>query len=186
MQDDSYYIKEVLRGDKHAYSFLINRYSNKLYAVILRMVKNPEDAKDLVLECLIKAYSQLEKYENTGSFASWLYRLSINHCMDQFRKKRFQLVELQEEPGQSNSAATPESEFLQKERYEHLEKLLELLPQEDRMILLMKYTRDLSYEEISELVGQPISTVRNKIHRAKKKMRKQLMEQKGGYFHEML
>jgi RNA polymerase sigma factor (sigma-70 family) len=131
MQDDSYYIKEVLRGDKQAYSFIINRYSNKLYAIILRMVKNPEDARDLVQECLIKAYSQLEKYGNTRSFASWLYRLSLNHCMDQFRKKRFQLVELQEESDQSNSAVTPESQYLQKEKYEHLEKLLELLPQED-------------------------------------------------------
>lgn len=185
MQDDSYYIKEVLRGDKHAYSFIINRYSNKLYAVMLRMVKNPEDARDLVQECLIKAYSELGKYENTGSFASWLYRLSLNHCMDQFRKKRFQLVELKEESDHVNTAVTPESKYLQKERYEQLEKLLELLPHEDRLVLLLKYTKDLSYEEISGILGQPISTVRNKIHRAKKRMRKELMRQKGGYFREM-
>jgi RNA polymerase sigma-70 factor (ECF subfamily) len=184
LQDDAYFIKEVLNGNKQAFAFIINRYKNKLFAIILRMVKNPEDAKDLVQECFIKIYEQLGKYVGNGSFSSWLYRVSINHCMDEFRKKKFQLVELSGEKLEDR-ALTPEIVYLQKEKYKQLEELLSILPSEDRMVILLKYTQDLSYEEISDLLGLSVSSIRNKIHRGKKKMREQLVKEKGGYFHEV-
>ncbi|WP_253905463.1 RNA polymerase sigma factor [Bacillus sp. THAF10] len=182
-QDDGYFVEQVLAGNKQAYAFIINRYKNRLFAVVLRMVKNPEDAKDLVQECFIKVYQQLDKFDQKGSFSSWLYRVSVNHCMDTFRKKKLDAVEFIDE--KESSSLTPEVVYLQKEKYKHLEQLLAILPKEDRLILLLKYTNDLSYEEIGEMLDIPVQTVANKIHRAKKKMRDSMQRKEGGYFHEM-
>ncbi|CAG9621123.1 ECF RNA polymerase sigma factor SigW [Sutcliffiella rhizosphaerae] len=184
-QDDVFFIEQVLAGNKQAYAFIIKRYKNKLYAIILRMVKNPEDAKDLVQECFTKGYQELHKYDRSGKFSSWFYRVSINYCMDTFRKKRWELVEYTEENGVGVGALSAEVVYLQKEKYEQLELLLEQLPTEDRLVLLLKYIRDISYEEISEILNIPVHSVANKIHRAKKKMRAAMQREKGGYFNEM-
>ncbi|WP_404459706.1 RNA polymerase sigma factor [Sutcliffiella horikoshii] len=113
-QDDFYFVEQVLAGNKQAFAFIINRYKNRLYSMVLRMVKNPEDAKDLVQECFIKVYGQLDKYDRKGSFASWLYRVSVNHCMDIFRKKQLHIVEYSDETGGGN--LTPEVIYLFKRK----------------------------------------------------------------------
>ncbi len=89
MEEEQLWIQQVLAGDKQAYAHIINKYKNQLYATILRMTKNPQDAQDLVQEAFIKVYQQLDKYDEKGSFSSWMYRVAINHCMDELRKKRY-------------------------------------------------------------------------------------------------
>ena len=96
MEDDIHYVRQVLAGDKQAYMHIINTYKNALYATILRMTKNPQTAQDLLQEAFIKVYEQLGKYDQRGSFKSWIYRVAINHCLDQFRKKRIQLEQVEE------------------------------------------------------------------------------------------
>lgn len=112
-QDDGYFVEQVLAGNKQAYAFIINRYKNRLFAVVLRMVKNPEDAKDLVQECFIKVYQQLDKFDQKGSFSSWLYRVSVNHCMDTFRKKKLDAVEFIDE---KKAAASRQKWFIFKRK----------------------------------------------------------------------
>lgn len=184
MKEEIEWIREVLAGDKQAYAKIINKYKNQLYATILRMTKNPQDAQDLVQDAFIKVYHQLEKFNGQGTFASWLYRVSINHCMDVFRKKQYKIkhVEMSEQfvPDKNN----PEVIFLKREKQRHLEKLLATLPDDERMIILLRYANELSYEEISELLNTSVSTVRNKLHRAKKKMRN-TAEREGGNFNEL-
>ncbi|HEY4552714.1 MAG TPA: RNA polymerase sigma factor [Bacillaceae bacterium] len=184
MEEEWQWIQQVLSGDKQAYAHIINKYKNPLYATVVRMVKNPQDAQDLVQEAFIKVYSQLGKYERKSSFSSWLYRVAINHCMDEFRKKhnRLQHVEMNEE--KAPNTEHPEVVFLKKEKNRQLEKLIRTLPEEERWIILLRYVNELSYAEISELTGIPVSHVRNKLHRAKKKMR-ETVKREGGYFDEL-
>ncbi|CAG9606905.1 RNA polymerase sigma factor [Pseudoneobacillus rhizosphaerae] len=184
MQEETLWIQEVLAGNKYSYTHIINKYKNQLYATILRMTKNPQDAQDFVQEAFIKVYHQLGKYDGKGSFSSWIYRVAINHCLDEFRKKshHIQKVELSEEMYENPSH--PEVIFLKKERSRQLERIVATLPEDERMIILLRYVNELSYDEISELLDIPVTTVRNKLHRAKIKMRKSV-NQEGGYFHEM-
>jgi RNA polymerase sigma factor (sigma-70 family) len=184
MQEETLWIQEVLAGNKYSYTHIINKYKNQLYATILRMTKNPQDAQDFVQEAFIKVYHQLGKYDGKGSFSSWVYRVAINHCLDEFRKKSYhiQKVELSEEKYENPSH--PEVIFLKKERSRQLERIVATLPEDERMIILLRYVNELSYDEISELLDIPVTTVRNKLHRAKIKMRKNV-NQEGGYFHEM-
>lgn len=181
MKDDIHYVRKVLTGDKQAYVHIINTYKNPLYATILRMTKNPQSAQDLLQEAFIKVYEQLEKFDQKGSFKNWLYRVAINHCLDQFRKKRV-LLEQVEDTHLINDT-TPEVIFLKKEKNREIERLISYLPEEERLILLLRYANELSYEEISETLGISLANVRNKLHRAKKKLRKNVNE--GGYFHEL-
>lgn len=184
MQEDNRWIQQVLAGDKQAYAHLINKYKNPLYATILRMTKNPHDAQDLVQEAFIKVYEQLGKYDATGSFASWMYRVAINHCMDEFRKKRYKIRQIEIEEGSIVSVDTPELIFFKNEESRRLERLVATLPEDERIIILLRYVNELSYQEISELVDAPLATVRNKLHRAKKKMR-ETVKREGGNFHEV-
>lgn len=181
--DEQQIIKQILAGDKKAYAQIINEYKNPLYATILRMTRNPQTAQDFVQEAFIKIYEQLPKYDGKGSFKSWLYRVAINFCIDEFRKKSYQMKQAELQDDQLVNESHPEVIFLKKEQSRQLEKLIATLPELERMILLLRYVNELSYTEIADLLHIPLSDVRNKLHRAKKKMRNQVQE--GGYFYEM-
>jgi RNA polymerase sigma factor (sigma-70 family) len=184
MQEETVWIQEVLAGNKHAYAHIINKYKNQLYATILRMTKNPQDAQDFVQEAFIKVYHQLGKYDGKGSFSSWIYRVAINHCLDEFRKKSYHIQKVELSENRLENPTHPEVIFLKKEKSRQLERIVATLPEDERMIILLRYVNELSYDEISELLDTPVTTVRNKLHRAKMKMRK-YVNQEGGYFHEM-
>ncbi|QED46577.1 RNA polymerase sigma factor [Cytobacillus dafuensis] len=184
MEEELLWIQDVLSGNKHAYAHIINKYKNPLYATILRMTRNPQDAQDLVQEAFIKVYHQLGKFDGNGSFSSWIYRVAINHCMDEFRKKRYQMKQVEINEEKMVNSNHPEVIFLKKEKNRQLERLIATLPEDERMIILLRYANELSYNEISEIVELPLSDVRNKLHRAKKKMR-DIVKREGGYFHEM-
>ncbi|MFE8697628.1 RNA polymerase sigma factor [Cytobacillus sp. FJAT-53684] len=185
MEEELQWVQDVLAGNKQAYANIINKYKNQLYATILRMTKNPQDAQDLVQEAFIKVYNQLGKFDRNGSFSSWMYRVAINHCMDEFRKKRYQMKQVEVNEEKVINPNHPEVIFLKKEKSRQLERLIATLPEDERMIILLRYVNELSYDEISELIEIPLSQVRNKLHRAKKKMR-DTVKREGGYFHEML
>jgi RNA polymerase sigma factor (sigma-70 family) len=185
MQEEMQWIQEVLAGNKQAYANIINKYKNQVYACILRMTKNPQDAQDLVQESFIKVYHQLEKYDGKGSFAGWIYRVAMNHCLDEFRKKRYKINHVEINENSLENPNHPEVVFLKKEKNRQLEQLITTLPEEERIILLLRYVNELSYDEIGELLNTPVSTVRNKLHRAKKKMR-ETVKREGGYFNEVL
>ncbi|MFC5602018.1 RNA polymerase sigma factor [Sporosarcina koreensis] len=184
MEDEQRLIQQVLAGDKQAYAHIINKYKNQLYATILRMTKNPQDAQDLVQDAFIKVYRNLGKYDASGSFSSWLYRVAINHCMDEFRKKRYSTIQVEIDEAKVVNREHPEVVFLKKEKSRQLERLIATLPEDERLIILLRYVNEISYEEIGEVMDVPLSTVRNKLHRAKKKMR-ETVKREGGYFHEL-
>ena len=184
MEEEQLWIRQVLAGDKQAYANIIDKYKNQLYATILRMTKNPQDAQDLVQDAFIKVYRNLDKYDASGSFSGWLYRVAINHCMDEFRKKRYSTVQVEIDETKVVNREHPEVVFLKKEKSRQLERLIATLPEDERLIILLRYVNEISYEEISEVMDVPLSTVRNKLHRAKKKMR-ETVKREGGYFHEL-
>lgn len=184
MEDEQRWIQQVLAGDKQAYANIIDKYKNQLYATILRMTRNPQDAQDLVQDAFIKVYRNLDKYDANGSFSGWLYRVAINHCMDEFRKNRYSTVQVEIDETKVVNHEHPEVVFLKKEKRRQLERLIATLPEDERLIILLRYVNEISYEEIGEVMDVPLSTVRNKLHRAKKKMR-ETVKREGGYFHEL-
>lgn len=173
MEEDREWISQVLQGDKQAYAHIINKYKNKVYALLLRMVNRPEDAKDLTQECFIKAYNYLYSYSQTHAFSTWLCRIAINLCIDSQRKKKRENEYLQSKMNDEDlfDERSPETHFLKRESETELHRLISELPESYRMVLLLRYVHDLSCQEIGDLLNLSANTVQVRLFRARVKLR---------------
>jgi RNA polymerase sigma factor (sigma-70 family) len=172
MEEDQHWVSQILQGNKQAYGHLIHKYKDKVYAIVFRMVQQPQDAQDITQECFIKAYRYLHSFDSSRKFSSWLYRIAINHCLDvknTKQKKEGQNVNI--EDVHLPATETPEHIYLKRESASELRHLIDKLPEMYRMILLLRYIHDLTYQEISDLLDIPLHTVQVRLHRAKQKLR---------------
>lgn len=177
VQDDWLIIQQVRAGEREAYAHLVDKYKDKLYGFLYRMTGQMQDAQDLTQEVFLKAFCQLDKYRPTDAFLAWLYRIGSNLCIDIWRKnKRYAREPLEEAMLIENN--TPEKAYLKKEKTDVIGRQIMALGEEYRAAFLLKYTEQLSYKEISEILDLPMTTVQMRIHHAKKKLR-------AGFAHEM-
>ncbi len=185
MQDDTELIKQVLRGNDVAYSQIIDKYKQKIYAFFYRMTGEQEDSRDLTQEVFTKAYFHLQSYTPTCKFWTWLYRIAYNHCIDELRRrKKTERLELGE--ALLTDRSTPESVYLAKERTAALQAHVLALPEDYRTVFLLRHTQQLSCQEISEILDIPVNLVQVRLHRARKKLRERLLANKeGGAMHEV-
>nr|WP_275984136.1 sigma-70 family RNA polymerase sigma factor [Paenibacillus hamazuiensis] len=162
-----------MEGHKEDYAFLVNRYKNKIYGLLRGMGADDQDAQDLTQETFIRAYRKLASHDPGKRFAAWIYAIAANMLKDLQRKKRRSdgpagsFPELSPRDG-------PEDALLREEHRRELHVLLQNLPPNYRIVLLLRYTNDLSYEEMSEVLNVPLIKVQNDLYRAKKRL-KQLM-----------
>ena len=130
-------------------------------------------------EIFIKAYHNIDKYEPTNSFQSWLYKLATHHCLDYVKKKK----PIPTHDLDVVDTAYPEQTLLLREKEQQLNTLLDKIDITDKAVLLLRYVNELRYDEIAHVLHIPHNEVRNRLHRAKKKLR-QIGTKEGGYFHE--
>lgn len=176
MDEDRNWVLQVLDGNKQAYAHLITKYKDRIYNVLYRMVHSREEAKDLTQECFIKAFQKLASYDLNRKFYPWLCRIAINHCIDMQKSQRLQTVDFHEIDQLSmTNEQTPESAYIQKEFASEMREMLDALPESYRLVLLLRYSNDLSYQEISDILGIRVSTIQVKLHRAKQKLRANTM-----------
>lgn len=181
LRDDHMIIEAVLNGNKQAYADIVRRYQNKLYGLFRKMGASEADAEDLTQETLLKAYRKLASHNPVQSFAGWLYTIAVNLQKDGWRRKKPESPVLDE----GCERQTPESKLLQKELRSELDRLLERLPEHYRLVLVLRYTNQLSHEEIASVTGMSIRQVTNIIHRAKIRLRK-MVEAKEGQRYDIL
>jgi RNA polymerase sigma-70 factor (ECF subfamily) len=187
---DQALVEEVLKGRKESYALILDRYKTKVYGLLRSMGATSVDAQDLAQETFIKAYCKLPQYRFESSFAAWLYKIAVNTLKDFYRKKIPIPIEnaysaLEEKEQRKQGANVPERKYLNKELREELRQLLYTLSEQHRLIMVLRYSNDLSYGKIAAIVGVSERKVSNCIYRAKKNLRKQL-GQKGGDSFELL
>ncbi|WP_047155266.1 RNA polymerase sigma factor [Aneurinibacillus tyrosinisolvens] len=184
MRDDREWVEQVLAGDKQAYAHLVNKYKNKVYALLIGMGLQPQDAQDMAQESFIKAYKRLGSFDKSRSFSSWLYKIAVNCCLDEWKRKKKDIFEGADVP--QIDLVSPEAMYLRKEEAEELLNHIGHLPEKYRLVLMLRYTDHLSYSEIADVLDIPLGTVQNHLHRAKKKLKEQIVEKKtGGKMHEV-
>ena len=178
--------KALDHNDQQAYAELMSLYRDSIYYMLIRMVKNKDDAEDLTLMTFGKAFRYLDKYTPKYAFSTWLYRIALNNSIDFLRLKNNMPQYFEEDlytssttsiidQSEDNLQRTPEEEVIDKQRLQLLRAAVSELPDKYRKVIELRYYEDLAYEEIAERLGLTLSNVKIQIMRAKQ-MLSQLMQ----------
>lgn len=182
MSPDEQLVQRAKAGDVWAFEQLAEMNQRRMYALAYRLVGNSEDAMDVVQEALVRLYKSIKNFEGQSSFWTWTYRVVTNLCLDEMRKrKNRQAVSLDalEEDGmpQPKALERPDDMLVQKERYDAVMQLMEQLPEDLRVALMLRDVQGLAYEEIAGVLAINLGTVKSRISRAREKMRERLCSQ---------
>lgn len=158
-------IELVKEGNKDAYQTIVIRYMKTAYYIALGFVRNHQDALDVSQEAFIKAFRKIKNFDSHKPFFPWFYKLMKNLCLDHLKRHR-RLKEIPLEHVQ-----IIESEKEDRELKETLWKGIAMLSFDQRELIILRYFRQLSYQEIAELTGKPIGTVMSSLYYAKKRLK---------------
>lgn len=155
-----------------AFGELYKEHSRAIYYLALRLLSNPEKAEDATHDVFLKAFRKMDQFRGDASFRTWLYRIAINHCrnLQQTWNERHMFSNAEESTFETAPARTdsPFRVLETKELGERIQKALDGLPSEYRLLLLLVADKQLSYEEVATLTEQTADAVRGKLHRARK------------------
>lgn len=158
-------LEAVQQGRREAYEIIVVRYMKSAYYIALGFVHNHQDALDISQEAFIRAFRKIKRFDTQKPFFPWFYKLMKNLCLDHLRKSR-QLKEIPLEglqiPGQTGG---------DRDLREILWRGIEKLTLEQKEVIILRYFRQMSYQEIAEMTGKPIGTVMSSLHYAKKRLR---------------
>ena len=181
---DQKLVEKAQKGDKQAFSLLVEKYQLKLYRLISRMVRDQSEIEDIVQDSFIKAYRAIGNFRGDSAFYTWLYRIGINTAKNHLvslgkRPKAMDANEIEEmENYESMSelrvSETPESTMMSNQIAETVNSAIQNLPDELREAISLREIDGLCYEEISELMDCPIGTVRSRIFRARETIAEKL------------
>jgi RNA polymerase sigma-70 factor (ECF subfamily) len=184
--DDYSVVKQAIRGDQQAYAILLDRYRSSIFHMMMKMVNNREDADDLTIEAFGKAFAKLSSYAPRYAFSTWLFRIAINNGIDYIRKKRLQVLSIDDPIDGENSSdysgnlrsgtLDPEQEFIRKQRVGLMREMLTRLSGKYRLMIELRYFEELSYEEIASELDIPLGTVKAQLFRAKEMLHKLLIQ----------
>lgn len=176
-QQDYALVKLAIDGKQSAYAELMERYRESIYFMMLKMVKNQDDADDLTIEAFGKAFNRLEQYSPNFAFSTWLFKIASNNCIDFIRKKRVSVTSM--DTGRMNDdgevifydakSATldPEETYIQEQKIKLMRNLVSKLKPRYRELIEKRYFEELSYEEIAEELDLPLGTVKAQLFRAR-------------------
>jgi RNA polymerase sigma-70 factor (ECF subfamily) len=174
---DRQLVERARQGDKRAFELLVEKYQRRLLRLLSRMVRDPDEVEDIAQETFIKAYRALPNFRGDAAFYTWLYRIGVNTAKNYLssRNKTMRTVSDQamdedDEPDERLVAQdnnTPETELVSKQIVLAVNEAVDALPEELRSAISLREMEGLSYEEIAELMGCPIGTVRSRIFRAR-------------------
>ena len=187
--DDQDLVLAARKGDRDAFKTLFERYHRRAYALAFNVLRNPEDALDVVQDAFIKAHKYLDKFEGNSSFYTWLYRIVMNLAIDHLRKhRRVKPVELDESrvqeagDGADNAllphilGSNPTRALMDKQIRARIDQALEELSDNHRAVLVMRELEGLSYEEMAQAMGCSKGTIMSRLFHARKNMQKRLID----------
>ncbi|WP_339276448.1 sigma-70 family RNA polymerase sigma factor [Paenibacillus sp. FSL W8-0426] len=172
-------VRRIVAGEKQLFAIIVDRYKNKVFGLLRGMGASHQDAQDLAQDVFIRVYRYLATRREGSSFSAWIYTIAVNRMRDFIRQQKPVMVADALELVEAAEEGTPEKTVLQQEMKREIVQQLDRLPEAYRLVLLLKYTNELSYEEIARITGMNQLQVRNALYRGKKALRKQ-MDRKGG------
>jgi len=180
---DGELVQTAVAGREASFEELVRRYQRPIAAYVYRMVGDYDAALDLTQEVFIKVYNSLSRYRAEFKFSTWIYKIAHNAAIDHLRRHAVREQALttsvdgeRREVMIESRRLTPEQESERKERRSEIESVVQLLPASYRELVVLRHSHDLSYDEMAEVTGLPLGTVKNRLFRAREAMRDLLLQ----------
>ncbi len=178
---DEELVSRSMGGDPESFNQLIRRWERPIYALAYRTIGREDDARDVVQETFLRAFRGLSGFKGQAKFSSWLYRITLNLCRDWMRRQRRTPViatpdgvDLVELAGESETVETADAAVVRKDLSRAVARAMSALPEEQRAAIVLKEYHDLTFQEIADLLGCPLSTVKTRLYQGLTVLRKEL------------
>lgn len=171
-------------GDRGAFADLVELYKDKIYHLAYRMLGNRQEAEDIVQETFLRVFRNLERYDEALKFSTWIYRIGTNVSIDRLRRRRtaysLDAETASDGDGQdwhgllASEDLTPEGQVLLSETQRRIRNAIDDLPEKYKSVVILKYLHDMSLQEIGDVLGMPVTTVKTRVHRGREFLRRKL------------
>ncbi len=170
---DTFLVKKVKKGDIHAYESLVNKHKQMVYTIALKIVKNSEDAEEIAQDVFMKVYKSIDSFKGDAKFSTWLYRIAYNLSISKTRKKKTDLVNIDETIISDNEIFETYNDVSKIEKNERavlIKEAINKLNEDEAIIITLYYLKENSIEEISKITNFTKSNIKVKLFRARKKL----------------
>jgi len=172
-------VQKCQAGEIGAFQELVSRYHQKIYVVIVGLLRNREDALDVAQETFFRAYRKIKSFQGGSSFYTWLYRIAVNMAIDSQRRQKRNPLDFRETMDglfeeQNEVARDPFSDVHDRELREKLAAAINDLTPEHKAVIILRTVEGLSYKDIGEILGCSEGTVMSRLHYARKKLQEKL------------
>jgi len=180
---DAQLVRRVQKGDKKAFDMLVLKYQHKIVNLVMRYVRDPDQALDITQEAFLKAYRALPRFRGDSAFYTWLYRIAVNTAKNYLAAQRRRPMDVDldlQDPEQYDLQSklkdtdTPEGVTLSRELNQAVQRAIEGLPEDLRTAIVLRELDGMSYEEIAQAMECPVGTVRSRIFRARDAISKKI------------
>lgn len=186
MQTDEELVARSMSGDSESFNQLVVRWERPIYALAYRTLGREDEARDICQETFLRAYRALPGFKGEAKFSSWLYRIALNLCRDWIRKKRrtpvmqapegVDLADLADLAAARGPVESIETLVARRQLSQRVATAMRTLPEEQRTAVILKEYHGLTFQEIAEMQGCPLSTVKTRLYQGLSVLRKQLAE----------
>lgn len=183
LDPDSQILQEIRDGQPRRFAALVDRHKDRALTLAVRLVGNREEAEELVQDSFVRAYRSLDEFRGDARFATWLYRIVYNVCLTKVMRRKDQDIPpaVVVDEVLSGEIASPESDILSRLEDEELRRFvgqaIELLPEKQRTAVTLFYIQEMTYEEIAQITGQPMGSVKTHLFRGREALRRSVSRQ---------
>jgi RNA polymerase sigma-70 factor, ECF subfamily len=175
--------RAALAGDQDAFAKLVEAYQVPVLNLAYRMLGSSTEAEDAAQETFIRVYGRLSSYDPGRKFSSWILSIASHYCVDRLRRRHGSTLSMEEIMGQSwipDQHLKPEDQTVRREERELIGRMLNDLPADYRLVIVLRYWQDLGYDEIAEVTNDTVSAIKSRLHRAREMMAERLQREESG------
>ena len=177
MNDEQTWVLQAQQGNDEAFTKLVEEHQTHVYNLCYRMLGEPEAAEDAAQESFLRAYQNLQRYDQSRPFPTWLLSIAAHYCIDRLRRRKLSVFSMDEENDDGSTfeiadpaSPDPEAESVKHEERDRLHGMMKDLDETDRAAIIMRYWYDYSEVEIAESLRLTVSAVKSRLHRARRSM----------------
>ena len=178
MEPDSILVEKAKKGDANSFEILVIKYQRRIFNLIFRLTNEPDIVEDIAQEVFIKAYKALKDFKGKSSFSTWIYRITVNTCLNHIKSNKRNLYKSLEDDSYEEGYDTASHNLMNTEhvieRHElskKIEEAINSLNQEQKAIIVLRDIEGFSYEDIGRILDCPTGTVRSRLFRARKELK---------------